>query len=129
MTSLRSLTAVTALSAAALMPSSAYAQAAAPPAVTAGWQDGFFIQSADGDFRLQVGLLAHVDCRFALGDSSQAVVNGSSRKAEAWTAGLNWYLTPDFKYVFNVERTVFDGDPDGPRKAENVLAFRTQVAF
>ena len=54
---------------------------------------------------------------------------GSSRKAEAWTAGLNWYLTPNFKYVFNFERTVFDGDPDGPRKAENALVFRTQVAF
>jgi phosphate-selective porin OprO/OprP len=54
---------------------------------------------------------------------------GSSRKAEAWTAGLNWYLTPNFKYVFNYERTVFDGDPDGPRKAENALVFRTQVNF
>jgi phosphate-selective porin len=54
---------------------------------------------------------------------------GSSRKAEGWTAGLNWYVTPNFKYVFNYERTVFDGDPDGPRKAENALAFRTQLAF
>ena len=54
---------------------------------------------------------------------------GSSRKAQAWTAGLNWYLTPNFKYVFNYERTVFDGDPDGPRKAENALVFRTQVNF
>ena len=26
---------------------------------------------------------------------------------------LNWYLTPNFKYVFNFERTIFDGDPDG----------------
>ena len=54
---------------------------------------------------------------------------GSSRKAAGWTAGLNWYLTPNFKYVFNFERTVFDGDPDGPRKAENAVIFRTQVAF
>jgi phosphate-selective porin OprO and OprP len=54
---------------------------------------------------------------------------GSSRKAEAWTAGLNWFLTPNFKYVFNFERTVFDGDPDGPRKAENAFLFRTQVNF
>jgi phosphate-selective porin OprO/OprP len=54
---------------------------------------------------------------------------GSSRKAAGWTAGLNWYLTPNFRYVFNFERTVFDGDPDGPRKAENALVFRTQVAF
>jgi phosphate-selective porin OprO and OprP len=54
---------------------------------------------------------------------------GSSRKAEAWTVGLNWVLTPNFKYVVNFERTVFDGDPEGPRKPENALAFRTQVAF
>jgi phosphate-selective porin OprO/OprP len=54
---------------------------------------------------------------------------GSSRKAEAWTLGLNWFLTPHFRYVVNVERTVFDDDPDGPRKPENALVFRTQVAF
>ena len=54
---------------------------------------------------------------------------GSSRKAAGWTAGLNWYLTPNFKYVFNFERTVFDGAPDGPRKAEDALVFRTQVNF
>ena len=54
---------------------------------------------------------------------------GSSRKAEAWTVGLNWYLTPNFRYMFNFERTVFDDDPDGPRKAENGFVFRTQVNF
>ena len=54
---------------------------------------------------------------------------GSSQKAEAWTVGLNWYLTGNFRYTFNYERTVFDGDPDGSRKAENGFAFRTQVNF
>jgi phosphate-selective porin OprO and OprP len=54
---------------------------------------------------------------------------GVSRKAEAWTAGLNWYLTGNFRYTFNFERTVFDDDPDGPRKAENAFVFRTQVNF
>jgi phosphate-selective porin OprO and OprP len=54
---------------------------------------------------------------------------GSSRKAEAWTAGLNWILTGNLKYVFNYERTVFDGNPDGPRKAENAFVFRTQMNF
>ena len=54
---------------------------------------------------------------------------GSSRKVESWTAGLRWYLTGNFWYTVNVERTVFDGDPDGPRKAENALVFRTQVNF
>lgn len=54
---------------------------------------------------------------------------GASRKAEAWTLGLNWFLTPNFKYVVNFERTVFDEDSDGPRKPENALVFRTQIAF
>jgi phosphate-selective porin OprO/OprP len=54
---------------------------------------------------------------------------GSSRTAEGWTVGLNWYLTGNFRYTFNFERTVFDGDPDGGRKAENGFAFRSQVNF
>ena len=54
---------------------------------------------------------------------------GSSVKAAAWTLGLNWYLTPNFKYVVNFERTVFDGNADGARPAENGLAFRTQINF
>lgn len=54
---------------------------------------------------------------------------GSSEKAAAWTVGLNWYLTGNFRYTFNYERTVFDGDPDGSRKAENGFVFRTQVNF
>jgi len=54
---------------------------------------------------------------------------GSSEKADGWTVGLNWYLTGNFRYTFNYERTVFDGDPDGSRKAENGFVFRTQVNF
>jgi phosphate-selective porin OprO/OprP len=54
---------------------------------------------------------------------------GSSRTADAWTVGLNWYLTGNFRYTFNFERTVFDGDPDGARAAENAFVFRTQLAF
>jgi phosphate-selective porin OprO/OprP len=58
-----------------------------------------------------------------------AVTPGSSRKAEAWTVGVNWFLTPNLKHVFNFERTVFDDDRDGARQAENVFVFRTQVNF
>jgi phosphate-selective porin OprO/OprP len=54
---------------------------------------------------------------------------GSSRKADAWTLGVNWYLTGNFRYTFNFERTVFDGDSEGSRRAENALVFRTQVYF
>jgi phosphate-selective porin OprO and OprP len=54
---------------------------------------------------------------------------GSSRKAEAWTVGLNWYLTPNFRYTFNFEHTVFDDNAPGARPAENALAFRTGINF
>jgi phosphate-selective porin OprO/OprP len=58
-----------------------------------------------------------------------AVTPGSSRKAEAWTVGLNWFLTPNLKHVFNFEHTVFDRGRDGTRPPENVFVFRTQVNF
>jgi len=53
---------------------------------------------------------------------------GSSRKAQAWTVGLNWVLTGNVKYVLNFERTIFD-DNRGTRPPENALAFRTQLFF
>jgi len=54
---------------------------------------------------------------------------GASRKAEAWTVGLNWYLTANFRYTFNFERTAFDEGAPGARPAENALAFRTGINF
>jgi phosphate-selective porin OprO/OprP len=54
---------------------------------------------------------------------------GSSRKAEAWTAGLNWILTRNLKYTLNFERTVFDGNAHGARNTENAFVFRTQLYF
>jgi phosphate-selective porin OprO/OprP len=54
---------------------------------------------------------------------------GASRKADAWTIGLRWYLTGNLWYTVNFERTVFDGNPEGPRRAENAIAFRTQLGF
>jgi phosphate-selective porin OprO/OprP len=54
---------------------------------------------------------------------------GASREAAAWTLGLNWYLTPNFKYVLNFERTVFDDGDEAARRPENALVFRTQVSF
>jgi phosphate-selective porin OprO and OprP len=54
---------------------------------------------------------------------------GSSRKAEAFTLGANWYLNPFIKYQLNYERTVFDDDPDGPRAAENAVVLRAQLFF
>lgn len=54
---------------------------------------------------------------------------GSSRAAEAFTLGVNWYLNPFVKWALNVERTVFDGDADGPRPAENAILLRGQLSF
>jgi phosphate-selective porin OprO/OprP len=54
---------------------------------------------------------------------------GSSRKAEALTLGLRWYLNANLWYTVNFERTGFDRDAAGARRVENGLAFRTQVGF
>jgi phosphate-selective porin OprO/OprP len=78
---------------------------------------------------LQVGVRYHVLEVDERAFDLNLATPGSSRKAEAWTAGLNWFLTPNLKYVFNFERTVFDDDADGARKAENAVVFRTQVSF
>ena len=54
---------------------------------------------------------------------------GSALVAEAWTVGVNWYLTPNIRYVLNAERSVFDRNENGARPAENALVFRSQVNF
>jgi phosphate-selective porin OprO/OprP len=53
----------------------------------------------------------------------------SSRMASAVTAGANWYLNPFVKWVFNVERTVFDGHVNGERAPENAVFVRGQLSF
>jgi len=54
---------------------------------------------------------------------------GSSRRANAFTVGVNWLLNPFVKYALNFERTVFDGDPHGPRPPEHALGFEAQLSF
>jgi len=78
---------------------------------------------------LQVGARYHAltvdEDAIALGLASA----GSSRQARAWTLGLNWYLTPNLKYVVNFERTAFGEDDPVARPPENALAVRAQVSF
>ena len=75
-----------------------------PPAnpVTAGWQDGFFIQSANGDFRLNFGLVAQADGRFVVSDETDAVISTFTiRKARPSINGriaryFDFNVVPDF---------------------------------
>ena len=38
------------------------------PAVTAGWQDGFFVGSDDGAYRVTIGTMMQADGRFDVDD-------------------------------------------------------------
>lgn len=51
----------------------------------------------------------------------------ASRKASAFTIAANWYPAAFIKYYATFERTSFDGGASRP--TENVILFRTQVAF
>ena len=51
----------------------------------------------------------------------------ASRKASAFTVAANWYPAAFIKYYATFERTSFDGGASRP--TENVILFRTQVAF
>ena len=54
---------------------------------------------------------------------------GASRRADQWTAALNWYPNQFIKWYITYERTMFDKGAAGTRPAENVILFRAQVAF
>lgn len=55
------------------LPSPTFAQSPPP---TAGWDDGFFLQSPDGRYRLRFGLLLQFDGRFALDDMTSSELIG-----------------------------------------------------
>ena len=78
---------------------------------------------------MQIGARYH---RLRVDDAARTAgfaAAGSSVDAEAWTAGVNWFLTPNLRYVVNVERTIFDQGAAGARPAENALVFRSQLSF
>ncbi len=63
------------------------AQTPAPPAVVAGWNEGFFLQTADGTHRLQLGGVVQTDGRFPLDDPSPVLETFVLRKARPVLAG------------------------------------------
>jgi phosphate-selective porin OprO/OprP len=69
--------------------------------VEVGFQDGFFVQSADGDYRFVFGLVVQTDGRFAA-DSTTPIVNTfTARKVRPVFAGrvakyFDFKLVPDF---------------------------------
>lgn len=93
-----------------LLPSLAGAQAApnAPTApvapnapITAGWQDGFFIQSSDGNNRLVVGFVAQMDGRFSTDDPLPITNTFTIRKVRPTFSGrvaryFDFKIMPDF---------------------------------
>src|SRR4051794_18143005 len=78
-------------------------QAAAPPPppITAGWQDGFILQSPNGDNRLLFGLTAQVDARFPWDDGLPNPSTFTIRKARPTFSGriakyFDFRVMPDF---------------------------------
>ena len=89
----------------------ALAQQSGAQPLTATWQDGFAIQSADGAYRLQLGALIQVDGRFSLDDPPQIVNTFTMRKARPIIAArlakyFDVRLVPDFG---NGTATLADG--------------------
>jgi phosphate-selective porin OprO/OprP len=73
-----------------------------PPPVTAGWQDAFVLQAADGAYRLQFGLVAQMDGRFVADDSDAAAIDTFTiRKMRPGLSGrvarfFDFLVVPDF---------------------------------
>ena len=108
MTSFRALAVTTGLVTAttAWTPSAAWAQAAtqttpAAQPFTAGWQDGFALQSGNGDYRLVFGLTAQEDGRFSLDTPTPIVDTFTLRKVRPTLSGrvgkyFDFKVMPDF---------------------------------
>lgn len=71
------------------------------PAVTAGWQDGFVLQSADGENRLVIGLTVQVDARLPIDSDETPPATFTVRKLRPTFSGriakyFEFKVMPDF---------------------------------
>jgi phosphate-selective porin OprO/OprP len=74
------------------------APAPAPPPVVAGWNEGFFVQTPDGDNRLQIGFVVQADGRFSLDDPLPITNTFVMRKVRpTFTGRVGKYI--DFKVM------------------------------
>ena len=85
----------------ALRARAAAAQTPPTPAPIAGWQDGFFVQSANGDYRLNFGMVAQGDGRFSLDDPTPITNTFTVRKLRPTFTGrlgrfFDFKIMPDF---------------------------------
>jgi phosphate-selective porin OprO/OprP len=79
----------------------AQGQTPSAPAPTAGWQDGFFVQSANGDYRLNFGMVAQGDARFSIDDPTPITNTFTVRKLRPTFTGrlgrfFDFKVMPDF---------------------------------
>ena len=82
-------------------PAAAAPQAAAPASLQAGFEDGFFVQTANGDTRLIFGLVAQTDGRFLVDDPMPFTNTFTIRKARPTFTGqiakyFDFKVMPDF---------------------------------
>jgi phosphate-selective porin OprO/OprP len=79
----------------------ARAQTSTPQPVTAGFDNGFFVQSNNGDYRFVFGMVAQLDGRFAVDDPLPITNTFTIRKARPTFSGrvakyFEFKVMPDF---------------------------------
>lgn len=92
------------------VPSAAPVPTPTPAPFTAGWNNGFALQTGNGDYRLQIGLLGQTDGRFSVDDPLPITNTFTIRKARVIFNGriakyFDYRIMPDFG---NGTTTLFD---------------------